>query len=50
MAWSMSAKGDDMDEMLERVAHLALTEFCEWHLEDTAGTPVALFPIQDQSD
>jgi hypothetical protein len=50
MAWSASAKGDDMDNALERVAHQALMEFYEQHLEDTAGTHVALFPIRDKSN
>jgi hypothetical protein len=36
-----------MDDTLERVVHLALTQFGEQHLEDTAGTPVAFFPIRD---
>jgi hypothetical protein len=46
-AWSTLAKGDDMNITLEKVAHKALTEFCEQHLVDTTNTPIALFPIWD---
>jgi hypothetical protein len=48
--WFTTATGDDLDDMLERVVHLALTQFCERHLLDTIGTPVAFFPIWDMGD
>jgi hypothetical protein len=50
MAWSTSARGDDIGDTLEGAAQQALMEFCERHLQDTAGTFVALFPIWDESD
>jgi hypothetical protein len=31
-AWFTTARGDDLDDTLERAAHQALTEFCERHL------------------
>jgi len=49
-AWFTTATGDDLDDTLDRAAHQALTEFCERHLQDTAGTPVALLPIRDEGD
>jgi hypothetical protein len=49
-AWFTTATGDNLDDTLERAAHRALTEFYECHLPDTAGTPVALFPIRDESN
>jgi hypothetical protein len=45
MAWFATAMGDDLDDALERAAHLPPTEFCERHLLDTTGTLIALFPI-----
>jgi hypothetical protein len=45
MAWFATAMGDDLDDALERAAHLPPTEFCERLLLDTAGTLIALFPI-----
>ena len=50
MAWSTCVRGRDMEDTLERAAQQALTEFCGRHLPDTARTPVALFPIQDQGN
>jgi hypothetical protein len=47
MAWFTMATEDDLDDALEGATHLALTKFCERHLPDTIGTPVALFPIRD---
>jgi hypothetical protein len=32
MAWSTLARGDDMDDTLERATQQALMEFCEQHL------------------
>jgi hypothetical protein len=30
--WLTAARGDDLDDTLERATHQALTEFCECHL------------------
>jgi hypothetical protein len=49
-AWFTTATGDDLNDTLERVAHQALTEFCERHLSGLAGTAIALFPIQNEGN
>ena len=50
MEWSTWATGNDMEDTLERVAHLALTKFCERHFPDTAGTAIAMYPVHAQND
>jgi hypothetical protein len=42
--------GVDLDDTLERAAHLALTEFCELHIPSLAGTAIALFPVQNEGN
>jgi hypothetical protein len=44
MAWFTTARGDDLDDTLERAAHQALTEFCECHLSVLGDTAIALLP------
>jgi hypothetical protein len=48
MAWFTTTTGDDLDDTLERAAHQALTEFCEYHLSGLATTAIAPFPIQNE--
>jgi hypothetical protein len=48
MAWFTTARGDDLDDTLERVAHQALTEFCERHLPILGDTAIALLPIWNE--
>jgi hypothetical protein len=50
MTWFTMAMGDNLNNMLERAAHLTLIECCERHLPDTAGTPVALFLVRDMGN
>jgi hypothetical protein len=45
MAWFTMARGDDLDDTLERAAHQALTEFCEHYLPVLSNTTIALLPI-----
>jgi hypothetical protein len=45
-AWFTTARGDDLDDILERVAHQALTEFCERHLPILGDTAIALIPFR----
>jgi septal ring factor EnvC (AmiA/AmiB activator) len=45
--WFTTAQGDDIDDTLERVAHWALTEFCERHLSVLGDTAIALIPVQN---
>jgi hypothetical protein len=50
MAWFTTAKGDDLDDTLERAAHQALMEFCERHLPSLDGTTIASFSIQNKGN
>jgi septal ring factor EnvC (AmiA/AmiB activator) len=45
MTWFTMAIGDDLGGTMERAAHRALTELCDRHLPDLAGTAIALFPV-----
>jgi hypothetical protein len=49
-AWFATARGDDLDDTLERVAHQALTEFCERHLPVLGDTVIALLPVQNEGN
>jgi hypothetical protein len=49
-AWFTMARGDDLDDTLERAAHEALTEFCERHLPVLGDTAIALLPIQNEGN
>jgi hypothetical protein len=40
-AWFTMARGNDLDDTLERAAHQALIEFCEHHLPVLDGTAIA---------
>jgi hypothetical protein len=44
-AWFTMARGDDLDDTLERAAHQALTEFYERHLPVLGDTNIALPPF-----
>jgi hypothetical protein len=48
--WSTWAIWADMDDAMEKAAHMALTGLCLQNLAATAGTPISLYPIQDRSD
>jgi hypothetical protein len=48
--WSTWAIGADMDDAMEKAAHMALTVLCSQNLDTTAGMPISLYPIQDRSD
>jgi hypothetical protein len=48
--WSTWIIRNDMDDALEKAAHVALIAMCSQRLPDTTGTPIALYPIQDHSD
>jgi hypothetical protein len=50
MAWFTTARGDDLDDTLERAAHQALTEFCERHLLVLGDTAIALLPIWNEGN
>jgi hypothetical protein len=44
------ARGDDLDDTLERAAHQALTEFCERQLPVLGDTAIALLPIRNEGN
>jgi hypothetical protein len=48
--WSTWAIRADMDDAMEKAAHMALTALCSQNMAATAGTPISLYPIQDRSD
>jgi hypothetical protein len=50
MAWFTMARGDDLDDTLERAAHQALMEFCERHLPVLGDTAIALLPVQNEGN
>jgi hypothetical protein len=49
-AWFTMARGDNLDDTLERAAHQALTEFYERHLSILGDTAIALLPIQNEGN
>jgi hypothetical protein len=50
MAWFTTARGNDLDDTLERAARQALTEFCEHHLLVLGDTAIALLPIRNEGN
>jgi hypothetical protein len=48
--WSTWAIGANMDDAIEKAAHMALTALCSQNLAATAGTPISMYPIQDRSN
>jgi hypothetical protein len=44
------ARGDDLDDTLERAPHQALTEFCERHLSVLGDTAIALLPVWNEGN
>jgi hypothetical protein len=49
-AWFTTARGDDLDDTLERAAHQALTEFCDRHLPVLGDTAIALLPVRNEGN
>jgi hypothetical protein len=50
MAWFTTARGDDLDDTLERAAHHALMEVCWCHLSILSDTAIALLPIWNEGN
>jgi hypothetical protein len=50
MAWFTMARGDDLDDTLERAAYHALMEFCECHLPVLSDTAIALLPVRNEGN
>jgi hypothetical protein len=49
-AWFTTARGDDLDDTLDRAAHRALTEFCKRHLSVLGDIAIALIPVQNEGN
>jgi hypothetical protein len=49
-AWFTTARGDDLDDTLERATHQALMEFCEHHLPVVGDTTIALLPVRNEGN
>jgi hypothetical protein len=49
-AWLTTARGDDLDDTLERATHQALMEFCERHLPVLDDTAIALLPVRNEGN
>jgi hypothetical protein len=49
-AWFTMARGDDLDDTLERAAHQSLTEFCERHLPVLGDSAIALLPVRNKGN
>jgi hypothetical protein len=49
-AWFTTARGDDLDDTLERAAHQALTKFSELHLPVLGDTAIILLPIWNEGN
>jgi hypothetical protein len=39
--------GADMDDAMEKPAHMALIALCSQNLAAIVGTPISVYPIQD---
>jgi hypothetical protein len=48
--WSTWAIGSDMDDAMEKAAHMALTALCSQNLSATVTMSISLYPIQDRSN
>jgi hypothetical protein len=49
-AWFTTARGDDLDDTLERAAHQALTEFYERHLPVVGDIAISLIPVRNEGN
>jgi hypothetical protein len=43
--WSTLSIGANMDDAMEKAAHMALTALCSQNLATTTGMPISLYPI-----
>jgi hypothetical protein len=50
VAWFTTARGDDLDDTLERAAHQALTEFCECHLPVLGDIALVLLSVRNEGN
>jgi hypothetical protein len=50
MTWFTMARGDDLDNTLERATHQALMEFYERHLSVLSNTAIVLLPVRNEGN
>jgi hypothetical protein len=50
MAWFTTARGDDLNDTLERAAHQALAKFYEHHMPVLGDTTITLLPVQHEGN
>jgi hypothetical protein len=50
MAWFTTARGDDLNDTLEKAAHQSLMKFCERHLSVLDGTAITLLIVQNEDN
>jgi hypothetical protein len=48
--WKGAIIGSEVDDAVEKIAHVALTSLCERSLATTTDTPIALFLIHNQDE
>jgi hypothetical protein len=48
--WTGAVIGGDLDNAVEKMAHVMLTVMCEKRLAVTTDTPIMLFPIRDPEE
>jgi hypothetical protein len=49
-AWFTTARGDELDDTLERAIHHALMKFCERHLPVLGDTTIALLLVRNEGN
>jgi hypothetical protein len=49
-AWFTTARGNDLDNTLERVAHQTLMEFCKHHLLVLSDTAIVFLASQNKGN
>jgi hypothetical protein len=48
--WKGAVGGSELDDVVEKMAHAALTTLCEHSLTATTDMLISLFPVHDQDD
>jgi hypothetical protein len=46
--WTWDVVDSEIDDAIEKMAHVVLTSLCECSLATTIATPITLFPIHNQ--
>jgi hypothetical protein len=48
--WTRAVVRGNLDDVVEKMAHVAFTAMCEQCLTDMADTPIVIFSVQDQEE